>query len=275
MKDSNTIQTPKNPFSDPVTTFRSENSAKKDLQVHACLSNQEQVINLKELRQLASSRYGLLSISNRQQAWPKMVAAHLVIWGDTSSSSLHHPTPTEVTDIRKLVSITHWESKGLSASEQHALSATSSRRVRFQLPQEQVAFSTKRKQDRKILRKILVHLKRTCPHFRPNQGTCCAIALLSTVLESAPLASLVVQQLVSYHWTFHLQEKEQHFQENLLRLLKLCNTRLFRCFASFGKIPSVIRESWIPSWFAQSILDTALVTRIWDVLLASDPYCFL
>lgn len=253
-------------------------SHNKDANIQSCLGGHDQLINLKELQNLALAKNGLLTVSNRQRSWPKMLAAHLVIYksaaaADAGTDSLHHPTTQEISAIKYLIAESNWESKGVSLGS-CSTTALPGRRVSFQLQDyDYVAFSTNRKQDQKILRKILVHLKRTCPDFQPNKGTCCAIALLLTVVESASLTSIMVNQLVSYHWSFF--NNQEILQADLQQLLRLCNPRLFRLFATFGKIPSVVIDSWIPSLFAQNVSDTVLLTRIWDVLIASHPYCLL
>jgi hypothetical protein len=249
----------------------------KETLIENCLFENKETINLMQLRLLSLTKYGLVSNQWRKRAWPKFVAGHLGIWKTASlpctEQSLHHPTRDEISHIKELVAGCEWNSKGIKKQESSRIQHPG-RRVSFRL--QELAFSTDKQKDRKVLRKVLIHLKRMSPMYEPTEATCCAIALLLAVLESSSMTSIVVQQLVSYQWKIH-NTCTTALQEKLLHLLQTFSPRLFQHFSFIGihNVPFIIHDSWIPSWFAQNIADATLLARIWDVLMVSHPDCIL
>lgn len=253
----------------------------KEKMIEDCLHQDMQAIPLLHLKHLSVTKYGLVSSHYRRQSWPKFVAAHLGIWKTTGldyattddDAELHHPTKEEISYIKYLVASCEWNSTGIRNKE-HSHIQHPGRRVSFHL--QELAFSTDKQKDRKTLRKVLIHLKRTFPNYKPTEETCCAIALLLAVLESSSMASNVVQHLVSYQWKLP-KIGDTALQERLSHILKTSCPKLREhlTFIGIESIPPIACESWIPSWFAQDIADTTLLTRIWDVLMVSHPDCIL
>eukprot|EP00980_Cylindrotheca_fusiformis_P003966 scaffold871_cov130-Cylindrotheca_fusiformis.AAC.43 len=250
----------------------------KERLIEGCLFANAEVIDLMELRHLSLTKCGLVQNSWRKQAWPKFVAAHLSIWKTTSldyneEEELHHPTSDDIAHVKRLVAGCKWSSKGMKKKE-HSRVQHPGRQVSFHL--QELAFSTDRQEDRKVLRKVLIHLKRKYPMYEPTGATCCAIAMLLAVLESSSVTSNTVQQLVAYQWTVY-KLGSARLEERLLHILRTFAPQLHEHFSSFGmhNLPSTVVESWIASWFAENIVDTELLARIWDVLMVSHPECIL
>ncbi|KAL3942702.1 MAG: hypothetical protein SGBAC_003147 [Bacillariaceae sp.] len=201
-------------------------------------------IDLVQLRACCLAPNGLVSPERRKSGWPKLVGAHVEIWRaaakippmdyddafdqttDDTFFRLHHPSKDEIAYIKQVVASCKWESTGIlkedpivlpehqptrrrSSQASSPMTAANGefskveRRVSFHLPE--LAFSTKRQKDRKTLRKVLIHLKRTNPNLAISSATCSAVAMVLSIVHSSSLSTLVIQQLVAYPWKFCLE----------------------------------------------------------------------
>jgi hypothetical protein len=304
-----------------------------------CLSSPEN-INLWELRQLAISQGGLLSVKWRQRAWPKFVAAHESIWRaqkqqqqqqldkSDNDNELYHPTLEDIKEIRRLVKQTVWslrpntntsssrsqkeppsgsinqpsqepqkdandkdesnkenqsyESNNKNADNDNDNPSKSDgllRRVSFQVPEDATTACTTttstNKEERQMLRKVLIHLKRTNPSYSQFPGIQNLIAVLFIVLQqSASTTSLVVQQLITHHWVPPKGDTPSSTDDFYMRVLQRCDPVLYQFWGSeygVSSTPYPIRSSWIPCWFSQDIFQLNVLLRIWDVFLVSHP----
>jgi hypothetical protein len=252
-------------------------------------NNAPTTIDLWELRHLALTRGGLLSKKWRQRAWPKLVGAYQGLYMTTSvHQTLHHPTKEDIQDIKQLVNTTQrvWKATTNTDDKDEDISPRhrASRRVSFELPGEEEeelpptaettsAFSTK--EERQVLRKVLIHLKRMHPEVSlEDSGLPARIAVLLANLNHAPShTSLVLQQLVRYHWNqpndrqftvfqYLLQVWDPLLSHHLTATIQDDNTELY--FTS---------SSWITNWFAKDIPNLGILSRLWDAFLVSHPSC--
>jgi hypothetical protein len=136
------------------------------------------------------------------------------------------------------------------------------------------------KQERTVVRKVLTHLKRIHPDYVQFAGLQNLVALLLVVLESPSMTSIVVQQLVDYHWRL-LPILKKH-TSTYLPLLKVWDPVLHHHLTTtlgvgigIGIQESTpllrISASWIPGWFTQDISNVSVLLRLWDVFLVSHP----
>ncbi|CAJ1948409.1 unnamed protein product [Cylindrotheca closterium] len=223
--------------------------------------------------------------------------------GDSSTSTsthrLHHPSKDEITYIKQVVSSCEWESIGIHKEDaivmpEHKPRRPSSspttgaenknngetstrveRRVSFHL--SELAFSTKRQKDRKTLRKVLIHLKRTNPNLAITSATCSAVAMVLSIVQSSSLSTLVVQQLVAYPWKYSREWPRSNnaweLDDKWQSLVKELAPEIVQHFETndVDVLEGTIRYSWIPSWLSQNMRNKDLLARIWDVLVPSKP----
>ena len=153
------------------------------------------------------------------------------------------------------------------------------RRVSFHL--SELAFSTKRQKDRKTLRKVLIHLKRTNPNLAFTSATCSAIAMVLSIVQSSSLSTLVVQQLVAYPWKYSLEWPRSNnaweLDDQWQSLMKRLAPDIVQHFETndVDLLEGTIRYSWIPSWLSQNMRNKDLLARIWDALISSKPDAIL
>lgn len=269
-------------------------------------------VDLEQLRAFCLARNGLVSPEWRKLGWPKLVGAHLEIWkaaakippldnskdtGVTGSPYLHHPSKDEIEYIKQVVASCEWESAGIlkddsivmpdynperspkQSPEESSPSPKVERRVSFHLPE--LAFSTKRQKDRKTLRKVLIHLKRTNPNFAITSATCSAVAMVLSIVQSSSMSTLVVHQLVSFPWKYSREWPRSNnaweLDDRWHHLFVLLAPDLLQHFESNGVdvLEGTIRYSWIPSWLSQNMPKKDLLARIWDVLIPSKPDAIL
>mmetsp|Transcript_23984 Transcript_23984/g.58624 ORF Transcript_23984/g.58624 Transcript_23984/m.58624 type:complete len:1246 (+) Transcript_23984:190-3927(+) len=219
---------------------------------------------------------------------------------------LHHPSKDEIAYIKQVVASCEWESIGIlkedaivmpehkprpqsskAASSNNSSSPTNNytengqvaRRVSFHLPE--LAFSTRRQRDRKTLRKVLIHLKRTNPNLVITSATCSAVAMVLSIVQSSSLSTLVVQQLVAYPWNYSRDWPRSNnaweLDDKWQTLMKRLVPDLVQHFETnhVDVLEGTIRYSWIPSWLSQNISNKDLLARIWDVLVPSKPDAIL
>lgn len=276
-------------------------------------------IDLEQLRAFCLAPNGLVSPEWRKSGWPKLVGAHVEIWraaakippmdffsvdqttDDTLFFRLHHPSKNEIAYIKQVVASCKWESTGILKEDpivvpehqptrrrsSQASSPTAEngdfskveRRVSFHLPE--LAFSTKRQKDRKTLRKVLIHLKRTNPNLAITSATCSAVAMVLSIVQSSSMSTLVIQQLVAYPWKYSREwsnnDDPWELDDQWQTLIKQLAPDLVRHFERnhVEVLDGTIRYSWIPSWLSQNVQDKNLLARIWDVLIPSKPDAIL
>ncbi len=286
---------PHNPLPPPLPLFQDETDS-KEVDIQCCLTgaSDHQSVDLIQLRELASSSGGLKTIALRRQAWPKLLASHQVLLEGPRVS--RPPTSPDLRAIQRLVQRTKWskhqitkspktfdELLGLMLQSEISPMRTPSitepdsftnriRRVSFDLDLDDSEEPSHRqllqlaKEERKVLRKLLIHIHRCHPDTPLYDGMQNLLAVLWIVLETPSLTSITSLQLIQFHW----RPQPSDF---FMRLLSLWDPILYQHFHFLGydQTPSCIADSWIPHWFSNDLNDLEVLLRIWDLLIVSPP----
>lgn len=94
----------------------------KELEIHRCLTmpangvESDQQVDLVHLRRLAESPGGLKTMALRRLAWPKLVAAHQVLWDGPPRATTHQPPSLNSREIHRLVQRTKWSKYQITKS---------------------------------------------------------------------------------------------------------------------------------------------------------------
>jgi hypothetical protein len=304
----------------------SDETDSKELEIHRCLTGNgggsDHEVDLIHLRKLAESPGGLKTMALRRLAWPKLVAAHQVLWGGPPLATTH-PAPTVTSrEIHRLVKRTKWSkyqitkspktfdellglvlkadvkhlptprqsfadlsSEGASDSINTPTTPTNRiRRVSFDLdslldeadePSHRQLLQMA-KDERQVLRKLLLHIYRCHPDAPMYDGLQNLIAVLWIVIESPSLTSITSLQLIQYQWM-------PQAPDLFMKLLALWDPTLHQHFCFHQENlshhqhdtppppPLCITNAWIPHWFSNDLKDLDVLLRIWDVLIVSPP----
>lgn len=276
----------------------------KECIIQNCLNGSDTgLVDLTVLRQAACSPCGLCSMALRRQAWPKLVAAHHVLFRDdlvippplhgscsTATDSSHFTTK----QLWNLVQLVRWSKHSPFARVESSLSLDLSMASPSSLslspaphtPQKHQHHKKKSRRIRTVsfeqdilaneeqytLLQLLKHLQRCYPDLKIHQATADLLAVLWRVLELPSLTSITSLQLFQNHWQ-PLPDSAVSFFPDLLEGM---DSELYHHFQKVGgannaRTTHCIQESWIPYWMSRDVEHFHLLARLWDVLLSSHP----